>query len=184
MASRCLQNPCKRFRWFPSLNCYILSLSLPSAHLVMVWIFIDLSLNCIPHIIIKEIPIWQDKQSDIRANKVSEIFSQPKLGSSACVAWRRVLLLDVMFFIRQSLDPEEHYPLQALFKSLRVDSKFMSKDECRHNVTITSNHSKYNSVDWKFGFHHFQYIFWTVVLWVHHLIQAEIYSKWEKSKHV
>ena len=33
----------------------------------------------------------------------------------------------------------------------------MKKAEWRHNITITSDHSKYYDVDWIFGFHQYEY---------------------------
>ena len=58
-------------------------------------IFVGIFLSYVQHIIIKGIAIRCVKWSDNRDDLVAEIFSQPRLGSPACVACRRVLLPDV-----------------------------------------------------------------------------------------
>ena len=66
----------------------MLPLSLLSVHFS--WVpknFVDLSLNCVPHMIIKSIVIWGVRRREVRGVEVTEIFSRPKLGSFARVAW-------------------------------------------------------------------------------------------------
>ena len=62
-------------------------------YLCLQFIFrVGLSFNCAPHI--KGVAIWWVREPDVKDEVVAEIFSQPTLGSFACVAWRRVQLLD------------------------------------------------------------------------------------------
>ena len=84
---------------------------------------------------------------------VVEIFLQPRLGSSACVACYRVLFLET-----GSSSNHPHYPGQHYLQALCVESEAMGEDDWRHNFTITSDHPKHHDMDWVFGFHHYQYI--------------------------
>ena len=46
-------------------------------------------------------------------------------------------------------------------------------------------HPKHQDVDWVFGFHEYRYVLWGQgTTTVHHLILAETFLIWEKSKHV
>ena len=65
----------------------------------------------------------------------------------------------------------------------------MWEDEWKHNITIPSDHPKYDNVDWMYGFYHDRYIELeqskpTNVLWVHDLITAKFFLIKEKSKRV
>ena len=70
------------------------------------------------------------------------MFSKPTLGSSACVAWHSILLPDVVSSSSTSLDPGEHNFLRAFDVGLRVGSRVMQADKCRHDITIASDHPK------------------------------------------
>ena len=83
---------------------------------------------------------------------VTEIFSGPKLGSAACVAWCRVLFPDVRSSSSHPLDPSQYYLLQAIDVGLRVESEAMWEYEWRHKVTITRDHFKHLHVDWVLSF--------------------------------
>ena len=72
------------FSLFKLVNSAII-LAFSSSHGVA-WIFIDLSLNHMTHIIINGIAIWGVRQPDVRNDVVEEILIQPRLGSPACVA--------------------------------------------------------------------------------------------------
>ena len=120
---------------------------------------------------------------------IIKIFSQPKVDSSAWVTWRRILLLDVGYSRSHSLYPGKHSILQRINVGPRVESEAIWEAEWKHNVTIVSDHPKLHDVDWIFGFHHYQYILWgqnkpTVVLWVHYLILAEIFSSKKKNNKI
>ena len=80
---------------------------------------------------------------------VAQILSLPTLGSSACVAWRRVLLPDEGFSKRHSLNL-----VRVLHVGIRVDPEAMWDFEWRHNVTIARDNFKHHDVDWILGLHH------------------------------
>ena len=82
---------------------------------------------------------------------VVEIFSQPRLGPLACVAWRRVVLPDVGSSSRQRHEPDQHNLPQALDVDLCGDSEAMWENAGR-NVSIASDHPKHHDQDWLFGF--------------------------------
>ena len=94
--------------------------------------FVDLSLNHTPHIIIKEIAIWEVRQPDVRGIAVAEIFSQLTLGSPASGVWSRVLFSEVGSSSGHTLDPGQHYLLQGLNVGFQVESKAFWGDEWRH----------------------------------------------------
>ena len=147
--------------------------------------FVGLSLNCAPHILIKGIVIWGVRLWDVMSDGVTEIFWQPTLCISACVAFVRVILSDVGSSSSHPLDSERHYLLSTLDLGLCVESEAMWEDEWRHDIIITSGNPKHYDVDWVFGFHHYKYILLpTLVLWVHPLILTEIFLIWEKLKRI
>ena len=156
----------------------MLLLSLTFAHRWCVTKFFSLLLNDIPQIITKETAIWKVRRPDVRCDVVAMIFSQPTLGSTAYMAWRRFFLPDIESSNNQSLNLRLHYALHALDAGLCVESKTMWEDDWRHNVTLAIDHRIHHDVEWMFGFHQYQYILWgkskqLVVQWVYHLI-------WEK----
>ena len=71
--------------------------------------FIGLSVSYAPHIIIREIAIWGVGRLDVKGDVVAEIYSQPRLGPLACVAWSRVLSSNTGSSISSLLDPNQHY---------------------------------------------------------------------------
>ena len=97
--------------------------------LVHLWccmeVFFSLSPNHALHIIINGTAIWGVRQPDVRGDVVGEIFSQPTLGSPACVAWYRVLLLGKGSSNNHPLDPGQHYLPLALDVGLSVESEAM-----------------------------------------------------------
>ena len=58
-------------------------------------IFVGLSVNRVPQIINKRVTIRGVRWPDVGGDVIAEIFSLPRLGSPACVAWCTVLLADV-----------------------------------------------------------------------------------------
>ena len=86
-------------------------------------------LNHDPHIIIKEIAIWRVRWPSVRGDAVAEFFSQPRMGSPACVAWHKVFLFDVGSSSSHCLNPEKHYILQRLDGGLCVESEAIWEDE-------------------------------------------------------
>ena len=80
--------------------------------------FVGLSLNHTPHIIIKSIVICGARQPNVRGDVVTEIFSQPRLASPACVVWCRVLLPDVESSNNHPLDLGKDYLFQARCRPL------------------------------------------------------------------
>ena len=92
--------------------------------------FIDLTLNRHPHIIIKEVGLWEVSWPDVKGNEVTEIFEQATLCSLAYVAWRR----------RHSLDPGQHYFFHALDTGIPIGSEAMWVDELRYKITIASDY--------------------------------------------
>ena len=65
----------------------------------------SVSLNHSPCIILKDIAIWTLRHPEIKCDLVAEIFLLQRLGSCACVALYRVLLLDVGSSSSRSFDP-------------------------------------------------------------------------------
>ena len=55
--------------------------------------FVGVSLNHTLHTITKDIANWEIRWPDDRGDMVAEVFSQPRLGSLACVAWRKDLYI-------------------------------------------------------------------------------------------
>ena len=90
--------------------------------------FVSLLINHTPHIL------------DVGGDVVTEILLQLTLGSSACVAWCRVLWTDVVSSSSYFLNPGQHFLLQALNGGLHVESETMWVDEWRHNISIASDH--------------------------------------------
>ena len=83
-----------------------------------------------------------------------------KHGFLACVVWYRVLLLN----------PEQNCLLPAFHVDLDVECEATWEDELKHNITITSDHSKHHLVDWLFGFHQYEYVFrLTHKYWILHI---------------
>ena len=85
--------------------------------------FVGFSLNRAPHIIIKEIAIWKVRQPDIRGDVITEIFWQPRLGSSACVVIHRILLLNRGSSRSRPLDLGQYYLPGHLMLTLRACEK-------------------------------------------------------------
>ena len=138
--------------------------------------------------IIKGIAIWGVRQPNFGGDVLAEIFTQPRLGS-ACVVCHRVLLPGIGSSISPFLDLGKYYLFQTPNVGLCVKSETIWEDKWKHTITIVSDNPKHSDVDWVFGFHHYCYILWrqtklTVVLWVDHLILAEIFLIWEKPKHI
>ena len=99
-------------------------------------IFLGLSHNCTPRLIIKMITIWRVRRPDVRGDVVAEIFLQPRLGSPACVLRRRVLLPDVQSSSSHLLDPGCTIS-SGHDVGLHVESEAMWADEWRYNVSNT-----------------------------------------------
>ena len=91
----------------------------------------------------KGITIWRVRQPDVRVDRVAEILQESRLGSPACEAWNRVLLLDVGAFSSHPLVPEEHFLVQPLVAYFRIESGVMWKDDWRRNITIVIDHPKH-----------------------------------------
>ena len=74
---------------------FSIPISLPSVHfLVLHWILL-VSHSTVPHTIIMRFTTRWVRQPNVRGDVVAEIFWQLILDFPACVAWRRVLYLDV-----------------------------------------------------------------------------------------
>ena len=67
--------------------------------------FVVSFLNRASLMIIQKITIWIVRRSDVRVDVVVEILSQPRLDTSAFVAWHRVLLPNVGSSSSCPLDP-------------------------------------------------------------------------------
>ena len=67
-----------------------------SLSLIIARSFIGLMLYSASHSIIKGITVWVVRRPDVSGDVIAEIFWQPRQGSSAWVAWCKVLLADVV----------------------------------------------------------------------------------------
>ena len=91
------------------------------------------------HIIIKGIAIGRVRRPNVKGDAIAENFWQPKLGSPACVAWRRVLLPDVGSSNSHSLDPEYHYLLQDTHIYIYIYTSAVTKSLVFINLNLTSD---------------------------------------------
>ena len=113
--------------------------------------------STVPDTIIKAVAIWGVRGAGVKGDMFAEMFSQPRLCSVANVAWHRVLLTDVRSFSSYPLDLDQDNPLLALSVVFCVEFGAMCEDEGRHNLSITSDQSKYHDMNWMFGFHHYEH---------------------------
>ena len=88
-------------------------------------------------LIVKGIAIWGVRRPDVWSDVAAEIFSQPNLSSSTCVAW--VLLSDVGYSSSSHLDLGQNYPLKALDVGQRVESEVMNQDITSPTLETTPN---------------------------------------------
>ena len=121
----------------------MMTLPLPSVHFGVAQTFVRLSLNRASHIITKGI-------ADVRDYMFAEIFSRPRLGSSVCVAWLRLLFSDVGASCSHPLDPKEH-------NFLRLKCEAISEAEWRYHIIIAYDHPKHHDVDRMFDFNQYEY---------------------------
>ena len=87
------------------------------------WSFVRFSLNHVPHNVIKGVAIWRE----VRADEVTEIFSQLRLASPVYSNTAQVLLRNV--------GSSNSHPLVGL----HVESETTSGEEWRHNVSNASD---------------------------------------------
>ena len=104
-----------------------------SSSLILYSVLIVSWYSHVPCAIIKGIAIWTVRQAEVRSDVDAEIFKQPTLVSPVCVAWCRVLLLDIGSSSSYLHKPGHYYLLHL------IEVSVLSLGPCRKmNGSLTS----------------------------------------------